>query len=68
MVALGEADAAAQATDAEDTLHFFALKKKQDERVNGKTFADFMQMKQEGTIPMVNDLINDPQFAALFLQ
>ncbi len=44
MIALGEADALSQIAskgDFNDTIHYFALKKKLDDKVNGLTFDQF---------------------------
>lgn len=35
-------------TDAQDTLHYFALKKKRDKRVKGVSFENFQTLKAKG--------------------
>lgn len=71
MLTLGEADGkasvAAGPQSISDTFHYFSLKKKGDERVNGVAFEDFVTMKENGTFEEYN-VLEDTQMQALFLQ
>ena len=68
---LGVTDGAASATsptDADDLMHFFTLKKKNDKRLRGGVSYDaFMGMKQNGEIEEFK-LHEDKMMAAMFLQ
>lgn len=52
---------------AEDTLEYFALKKKRDQRIKGVTFEQFVESKAAGEIESFNHL-EDAKLQALFLQ
>lgn len=52
----------------EDTLQFFSLKKKQDQRVKGISFERFQELKQEGVFGDTYNIKDDKYLAALFLQ
>ena len=54
-------------TNAADTLEYFALKKKRDQRVSGVSFDQFRSMKQQGDFDQF-DPLSDPRLQALFLQ
>ena len=60
MVTLGEKDAKASAAagpqSVNDTFHFFSLKKKRDQRVNGVKFEEFVDMKVNGAFEEYNVL------------
>ena len=47
-------------TNAQDTLEYFALKKKRDSRVQGVSFDQYRSMKQAGSFDEVNHL-EDPR-------
>ena len=68
---LGVTDGASAAQNASSTAeltHFYSLKKKGDKRLQGgKTFEEFLQMKQEGQFGDFN-LQEDTVLQALFLQ
>jgi len=53
--------------DAEDTLHFFSLKKKQDLSVENMDFASFKDRKASGEFAEF-DLLQDKHLQSLFLQ
>ena len=71
MVTLGEKDAKASAAagpqSVNDTFHFFSLKKKRDQRVNGVKFEEFVDMKANGAFEEYN-VLEDQQMQAMFLQ
>jgi hypothetical protein len=69
MVSLGMTDAAAAlpVNDANDTVHFFALKKLRDASVNGLSFEKFKQMKQEGKFDANFNMFSNEKLEA-FLQ
>lgn len=73
-VAMGVADGKAAAADSDyiqstaDTMHFFSLKKRQDERVKGITFDEFVQMKRDGVFDASYSIKDDVVLASLFLQ
>jgi len=54
--------------DTEDLLHFFSLKKKQDSRVRGIKYDDFLTMKMEGVFEQHYNVQEDAHLKALFLQ
>lgn len=65
---MGYADAlSAMATpqNTQDTLQFFALKKKHDARVNGMTYEQFLEQKAAGKF---NDFKVADELPSLFLQ
>lgn len=67
---MGYADglnAVTQTQNAADTLQFFALKKKRDQRVQGVTFEKFVGMKAEGHCADFSAL-EDSKLQYLFLQ
>lgn len=67
---MGYADglnAVTQTQNAADTLQFFALKKKRDQRVQGVTFEKFVGMKAEGHFADFSAL-EDSKLQYLFLQ
>ena len=71
MVNLGEADGkasvAAGPQSISDTFHYFSLKKKGDQSVNGIGFEQFVSMKANGDFGEYN-VLEDEQMQALFLQ
>ena len=71
MVTLGEKDAKASAASGpqsvNDTFHFFSLKKKRDQRVNGVKFEEFVDMKANGAFEEYS-VLEDQQMQAMFLQ
>ena len=71
MVNLGEADAKASAQagpqSINDTFHYFSLKKKQDSRVNGVKFEEFVTKKANGEFDDYN-VLEDSTMQAMFLQ
>ena len=71
MVTLGEKDAKASAAagpqSINDTFHYFSLKKKNDSRVNGVNFEDFVSKKANGDFEDYN-VLDDTTMQAMFLQ
>ena len=71
MLTLGESDAkasvAAGPQSIANTFHYFSLKKKQDSRVNGVKFDQFVEMVENGVFESYN-LLEDDNMKALFLQ
>ena len=63
----GKASVAAGPQSITDTFHYFALKKKRDDRVKGIKFDDFVDMKANGLFDDYN-VLEDTKMQALFLQ
>ena len=58
-------NAMAQPQNTEDTLQFFALKKKRDARVNGVSYEQFLELKAAGKF---KDFKFGNELEGLFLQ
>ena len=57
--------AMAQTENTQDTLQYFALKKKRDSRVEGVTYEKFLELKAAGQF---SDFKIEEQLQSLFLQ
>jgi len=63
----GVAEANASSTD--DLTHYFALKKKHDQRLKGGvSFEKFLEMKKNGEFDAAFKLTEDKYFKSIFLQ
>lgn len=54
--------------DAQDTLHYFALKKARDPRVSKVSYEDFVSQKADGKFESLHQVLADPKIQSLFLQ